>query len=212
MKFSFLLCLITSALIFGYSNYSDTSPSREKVVWSSFSVAKNRAQNHVYKDMNITLYCKCYSKGRRYSGGKIRWNSCDYRVRTSETRAKRLEWEHVVPASYYGKVLPCRTEWHSDCDEPVRECCEEVDDKFREAYVDLHNLVPAVGEINNDRSDHPRNRRRRGACLRILWFWGGGRTKTSRARRRNKGWYCRNMVLYDWRIWGTDLGRKIDHV
>ena len=34
-----------------------------------------------------------------------------------------------------------------------RACCERVDPTFETAHNDLHNLVPAVGAINGQRSD-----------------------------------------------------------
>ena len=34
-----------------------------------------------------------------------------------------------------------------------RKCCRKVDDVFRAMEGDLHNLVPAVGELNSDRSN-----------------------------------------------------------
>ena len=36
-----------------------------------------------------------------------------------------------------------------------RNYCEKNDPEFKKAYVDLHNLAPAVGEVNLDRSNYP---------------------------------------------------------
>ena len=36
-----------------------------------------------------------------------------------------------------------------------RECCVRVDRIFRRIEADLHNLTPAVGELNGDRSNLP---------------------------------------------------------
>lgn len=72
--------------------------------------------------------------------------SCDYITRKDNARATRLEWEHVVPASLYGQVRPC---WAKG----GREHCSRHDPEFQAMEADLHNLVPSVGEINNDRSN-----------------------------------------------------------
>ncbi len=36
-----------------------------------------------------------------------------------------------------------------------RDCCLRVDDTFESMHNDLQNLRPAVGELNQVRSDHP---------------------------------------------------------
>ena len=50
-----------------------------------------------------------------------------------------------------------------------RECCQKVDPAFEAAHNDLFNLVPAVGEVNGQRSDFnwgmiPGEKREFGAC------------------------------------------------
>jgi len=141
-------------LLFALLNISSLAPQQDKVIWSSFSTAKARARDIVYKDHNITFYCGCEFTPKSNSGGVIEVEPCDYEIRKSETRGNRLEWEHVVPASFFGDFLPCWTEGHPDCKKKGRACCGKVDKKFHEAEVDLHNLVPSVGEINGDRSNY----------------------------------------------------------
>ena len=36
-----------------------------------------------------------------------------------------------------------------------RACCGKVDEAFKKIEADLHNLTPAVGELNDDRSNLP---------------------------------------------------------
>ena len=79
------------------------------------------------------------------------------------SRAGRLEWEHVVPASRLAGHLSCWQNGHALClnnnGEPFkgRACCEKrgVDDSARHRINDLHNLVPSIGEVNGDRLNHP---------------------------------------------------------
>ncbi len=69
-----------------------------------------------------------------------------------------MEWEHLVPASWFGRQREC---WR----EPLckkknghtfkgRKCCEKIDAEFRRMYTDLHNIVPTIGEVNQSRNDY----------------------------------------------------------
>ncbi|UGA38294.1 endonuclease [Chromobacterium haemolyticum] len=76
----------------------------------------------------------------------VDWASCGYVPRKSETRASRIEWEHVVPAWNLGHQRQC---WQQG----GRKNCAASDPVFRMAEGDLNNLVPAVGEVNGDRAN-----------------------------------------------------------
>ena len=120
----------------------------------SFQTAKRWMYDEVFPDRRKTFYCGCnYDVDRKVDGA-----NCGYRVRADETRAARTEAEHVVPAYWIGYTRTC---WR----EPVckdgngdmfkgRDCCEKADPVFAAAHNDLHNLWPAVGEINGDRSNY----------------------------------------------------------
>lgn len=149
MRYYFLILITLSGLSFSQE------PTTEKVVWGSFSTAKKRARDIIYAGHDTTFYCSCGYTASSATGGKIQVDSCGYYFRKSESRGSRLEWEHVVPASFFGQTLPCWTEGHEDCKKKGRACCGKVNHHFHEAEVDLHNLVPAVGEINGDRSNYP---------------------------------------------------------
>jgi deoxyribonuclease-1 len=66
--------------------------------------------------------------------------------KVESTRAKKVEAEHVVPASTIGASRPC---W----EEGGRAHCLKTDPIFAKAHNDLHNLQPAVGAINGARSN-----------------------------------------------------------
>jgi deoxyribonuclease-1 len=118
----------------------------------NFSQAKKLAAE-VYLDHKETFYCGCgYDEKKRVDA-----SACGYEPRKNKHRGERIEWEHVVPAHALGHTRQC---WR----EPIctngkgksykgRRCCEKVDPQFRAMVSDLHNLVPAVGEINGDRSN-----------------------------------------------------------
>ncbi|CAH9052175.1 hypothetical protein PSECIP111854_00915 [Pseudoalteromonas sp. CIP111854] len=60
-------------------------------------------------------------------------------------RAQRIEWEHVVPAWEFGHQMQC---WQDG----GRKTCKKIP-KFKSMEGDLHNLVPAIGKVNGDRSN-----------------------------------------------------------
>ncbi|MGQ6549893.1 deoxyribonuclease I [Serratia sp. IR-2025] len=92
--------------------------------------------------------------GSFYCGCKIDWqgkkgvpdlDSCGYQVRKNAQRAGRIEWEHVVPAWQFGHQLQC---WQQG----GRKNCNK-DPVYRQIEIDLHNLQPAIGEVNGDRNN-----------------------------------------------------------
>lgn len=104
-----------------------------------------------------TFYCNC----------KITFDStkeklipiaqeCGYKQKSKKTEWI-VNWEHIMPASKFGKTLTC---WNEKiCSKDLkkykgRKCCEEVDDCFNIMEGDVHNLVPTVYELNHDRKDY----------------------------------------------------------
>jgi len=112
----------------------------------------------IYRGHRTTFYCGCgYSRG-----GGISLDSCGLGAYARQTRADRVEAEHVFPASQFGNYRKC---WRNPAGFPQcreadgdvvsgRDCCQRVDPMFTAAHNDLHNLVPAVGLINGQRSNH----------------------------------------------------------
>jgi deoxyribonuclease-1 len=72
---------------------------------------------------------------------------CGYATRARLDRAERMEWEHIVPASWLGNQLQC---WQNG----GRKNCQATDPRFARMEADLFNLYPSVGEVNADRSDY----------------------------------------------------------
>ena len=52
---------------------------------------------------------------RAVPAGTIDRESCGLEARKNEQRSDRTEWEHVVPASWFGAVRPCWKEGHGLC-------------------------------------------------------------------------------------------------
>ncbi len=129
--------------------------------FDSFSRAKEILREKVYKKHRITFYCNCaFTKN-----GKVR---CKV---GKGKRAKRIEWEHIVPAARFGHTFEA---WKSartwGCDVPswLRKIlfikCRKISGRrnarnkskeFRFMESDMYNLVPAIGLINQKRSNLP---------------------------------------------------------
>jgi len=112
---------------------------------ATFSKAKKVAAT-IYADHQTSFYCGCsYTR----QGKKLipDLQSCGYEPRKELKRASRIEWEHVVPAWAFGHQLQC---WQDG----GRKNCKKTSEKFRRMEADLMNLVPAIGEINGNRSNY----------------------------------------------------------
>lgn len=104
----------------------------------------------IYSDYPVTTYCGCLYDG---AGHHINARSCGLSTDKYRKRARRVEWEHVMPASYFGRKMPC---WHrAPKGESGRHHCEDTSDAFNTMEGDLYNLQPSVGALNAIRSDHP---------------------------------------------------------
>ncbi|STX81488.1 putative endonuclease-1 [Legionella busanensis] len=101
-----------------------------------------------------TLYCKCKFDARL----QVDLKSCNMQSAAKLKRAQRVEWEHMMPAENFGNHFAC---WR----EPIcikkngkrykgRKCCEKTDKQFRQAEAELYNLWPAVGLVNQARSNY----------------------------------------------------------
>ena len=109
----------------------------------------------IYKHRPKTFYCGC-----SYQDKRILANSCNYRPKRISRRAFRIEWEHIVPASFWGKNFEPWTKGSSECVKSSgkkykgRKCAHKVSHLFRRMEADMYNLVPAIGSINAARSDY----------------------------------------------------------
>lgn len=120
---------------------------------SNFLEAK-RIARQLHSDHAYTFYCGCeYDKQ-----GNIDLASCGYKIQKDRKRALRLEWEHIVPVSLWGKQFQCWNEAiccndKGECSRG-RNCCSQINPEFAKIEADLHNLVPEIGELNNLRSNY----------------------------------------------------------
>jgi deoxyribonuclease-1 len=118
-----------------------------------FTEAKKYAKQ-IFSDRQTTFYCGCHYDKHN----KVNLQSCGYHIQKDKRRATRLEWEHIVPVSLWGKDLEC---WKKAvcCQEKKacykgRACCRTKDSHFAAMEADLHNIVPEIGELNQYRSNY----------------------------------------------------------
>ncbi|MDF3819012.1 endonuclease [Leptospira sp. 96542] len=148
------------------------TPLRKNYI-KNFQSAK-KFLRRIYKQIPNDFYCGCkFEKDLNQMGRyRILSESCGLDSRTGSNRALMVEWEHIVPAHQFGHQRECWTKkdcTHSGKSLRGRKCCSATDPIFSEIEGDLHNLVPAPGEINNDRANFsfgeiPGEKRAYGLC------------------------------------------------
>jgi deoxyribonuclease-1 len=120
----------------------------------SFSKSKTFLKK-IHQESRVTFYCQC-----KYNNNKPNWGSCGFRPRKDKKRASRIEWEHILPASYFGKKFNAWVNGHPNCINNKgkkfkgRKCTEKVHKLYRYMQADLYNLQPAIGEVNGLRSNY----------------------------------------------------------
>ena len=148
---AFLIALLMLCMMGGTSYAAD----RGNTSLQSFNKAKKLLLNEVYYDHLITFYCGC-----PFTIDKKIIPSDKYTPKKESKRAKRLEWEHIVPAHAFGQSFPEWRDGHKGCVDSKgkpfkgRNCARKMAVKFRYMEADMYNLVPAVGEINGLRSNY----------------------------------------------------------
>lgn len=148
-------------MLYGSPPASPLLPNSPPRPISSFDKAKVVARDAIYARHAIDFYCGCSYTPAGRSGGVIDLDSCGYRARKNAARAARLEWEHIVPAWFFGHTRTCWKTGNPACVNSNgktykgRTCCSKVDPDFAQAEADLHNLTPSVGEANGDRTNLP---------------------------------------------------------
>jgi len=121
----------------------------------SFSKAKKILVKQVYNNHRTTLYC-----GATFDAKKKVTPPKGFTTSKYIKRAKKIEWEHVVPAENFGRTF---TEWrdgHQKCINSKgkafkgRRCAEKLNTEYRYMQADLFNLYPTIGAVNALRSNY----------------------------------------------------------
>ncbi len=118
----------------------------------TFDKAKKIAYQ-IFEQHPVTIYCGC-----QYHGHQIDLGSCGMQAAETIKRAHRLEWEHMMPAENFGRQLTC---WYEKvCTKENgqkykgRKCCDNTSEQFKIMESELYNLWPAVGLVNQARSNY----------------------------------------------------------
>lgn len=125
-----------------------------KAAPTHFGASKEILKGSIYPFKGQTFYCGC-----EYQKNSIKSESCKLMLKKSHKRARRLEWEHVVPVSAFGHSFKEYREAKKLCPAKgkkslsPRKCATKLNPKFAAMAGDLHNLVPVVGAINALRSN-----------------------------------------------------------
>jgi len=144
------ILLLSTALLMGFQTSHAASIS------SSFSKAKKKLYKQVYGNQGFTSYTNC-----AWSKKKVDLSSCGLEnsfPKKYMKRAKRIEAEHIIPASWMykknGKFRQCYLDAKAKETSP-RKYCQKHDHEYRNAHNDLMNLRPVIGQINGERSNKP---------------------------------------------------------
>ena len=116
-----------------------------KGVRYSFGKSKRLLATKIYPEHQKAFYSNCDYKIKEKKLIPLP-KTCGFHYRKNKNRSERIEWEHIVPAWHFGHQLHC---WQNG----GRMSCRQKNSKFKQMEADMHNLVPAIGEINGDRSN-----------------------------------------------------------
>lgn len=124
-----------------------------------------------------TFYCDCrvyMQKTKNKERPVVDIDDCGFQNRSSkiENSYTALSREHIVPASRFGPDYCWNEKICKRSNGDLfggRECCRDIDEKFRIMEADLINLRPAILSVNRDRRDFafgeiPGENRQYGKC------------------------------------------------
>ena len=131
------------------------TPSRPRVTSSSSQQDFDHAKRELRKlfGKGEDFYCSCHYDFDQKP--QVNPQACGLNLKGD--RARRIEWEHVVPASAFGRKFAEWKKGDAQCGngkkKKGRECARIASAEFRQMEGDMYNLVPAVGELNRLRGD-----------------------------------------------------------
>ena len=121
---------------------------------TSFAEAKRLAHG-IYEGHRLDYYCGCVFDPDL----KVDPSGCGYVPKSDTVRAHRIEWEHLVPAEFFGSTFDPWTTGSPRCVDPHgkafkgRACAEKASPDFDFMEADLYNCVICSKPITDfDRS------------------------------------------------------------
>ena len=143
LKFFFIILILTNSSLKAKNNKIEKFSDSKFFLYS------------LHKFNKRTFYCNCIYEEKRPI-----FSSCGYKVFKNYKRASRIEWEHVVPASRFGKNFSSWKFGHQSCKKKNgklfkgRKCARKKNLQYRLIESDLYNLQPVIGEINQVRNNY----------------------------------------------------------
>ncbi|MFA9374428.1 MAG: endonuclease [Poseidonibacter sp.] len=135
--------------------YANLFASNENTKIHSFSKAKKLLEKKVYNEVEkTTIYCAA-----TFDSKKNIINANGYESNKHKKRAKRIEWEHVVPAENFGRTFVQWREGDPACIDKRgnsykgRKCASKTSKEYKYMQADMYNLFPAIGSVNALRSN-----------------------------------------------------------
>ena len=121
----------------------------------SFTTAKKYLEHDIYHDHRTTLYCEAEFNADKSVKLPKGFTSPKY-----ESRSRKIEWEHVVPAENFGRTFSEWRDGHPTCVDKKgkpfkgRKCAELASRDYRLMQADMYNLYPAIGSVNALRQNY----------------------------------------------------------
>jgi len=151
------LFALATIMISSFAYAADVSPvnGTGNQFSQSFSKAKKHNMKDVYYDQQVTLYCAASFDDKKAVTPPEGFETTKYKK-----RAKKVEWEHVVPAENFGRNFKAWRDGHPECITKKgkkfkgRNCAGKVNTEYRYMQADMYNLYPAIGAVNASRSNY----------------------------------------------------------
>ncbi|MCK5819318.1 MAG: endonuclease [Psychromonas sp.] len=129
----------------------------KNVTNDSFSKTKHLFEQFVYTNDSerYTIYCDA-----KFTKDKVILPPTGFSSNKFAKRAKRMEWEHVVPAENFGRNFRSWREGNRLCITSKgkhykgRRCANKVSEDYKLMQADMYNLYPAIGAVNAMRSNY----------------------------------------------------------
>ncbi|WP_019616164.1 endonuclease [Psychromonas ossibalaenae] len=124
---------------------------------NSFNKAKKMLEKQVYMSAleRKTIYCEAQFDTKKKVTAPAGFQTDKYKK-----RAKKIEWEHVVPAENFGRTFDEWRQGNALCVNSKgnsfkgRRCAEKVNGEYQLMQADMYNLFPAIGAVNASRSNY----------------------------------------------------------
>ena len=147
-----LIKIILPVVLLAFSSVTSAAGNASN---DSFNKAKKMLEREVYQDHRVTIYCGAKFDAKKNIKAPVGFVTDKY-----VKRAKRVEWEHVVPAENFGRSFSEWREGHPSCVNSKgksfkgRKCASKMNTEYRYMQSDMHNLFPAIGAVNAMRSNY----------------------------------------------------------